>query len=70
VADTLAPYKPEFIYRCVDPQCCLDGCPDVICSVCKREWPCPDFKEAHTPAQVDAQKRWADRKLGRERVGW
>jgi hypothetical protein len=56
-----APYEPQVDYVCDDPDCCPNGCPIVICKVCKKAWPCPDYRDAHTSAQVDAQRRWVER---------
>jgi len=56
------PYAPRVDYLCDDPECCDNGCPVVTCKVCRKDWPCPDYREAHTAAQVMAQERYVDRK--------
>lgn len=57
-----APYAPKLDYLCDDPDCCWNGCPDVTCKTCGEEWPCPDYRAAHTPSQIAAQVRYVARK--------
>jgi hypothetical protein len=54
-------YEPALRYACDDPDCCYNGCPTVTCRYCNKEWPCPDYRATHTPAQVNAQRRWVVR---------
>lgn len=54
------PYAPKLQYLCDDPLCCDNGCPDVTCHTCGEDWPCNDYRAAHTPAQIEAQLRWLD----------
>lgn len=66
-------YAPRLYYACDDEECCDNGCPQVTCRVCGRVWPCPDYVAAHTPAQVEAQRRYVDRKwypLDPDMVEW
>jgi hypothetical protein len=66
-------YEPRLIYRCDDPDCCENGCPSVTCLYCSEPWPCPEYVSAHTPAQVNAQRRWVVRTWWRgdgEMVRW
>lgn len=58
------PYRPRLSYLCDDPDCCPNGCPVVGCMVCGGEWPCSDYRAAHTPAQVARQVRYVERKWG------
>ncbi len=60
--DVAARYAPRLYYRCDDPECCWNGCPAVECRVCRRDWPCDDYRASHTPAQVAAQERYVQRK--------
>ena len=56
-----APYAPQIVSMCDDRECCPDGLVSVKCRVCKRDWPCDDYKATHTAAQVERQYRYADR---------
>lgn len=56
-----APYAPKLEYKCDDYECCDNGCPVVTCSTCGKDWPCPDYIEAHTDTQVRRQIRWVAR---------
>lgn len=58
-----APYEPRLSYSCPDPECCPNGCPNVSCAVCGKDWPCRDYISNHTPQQVEAQHRYVDRKV-------
>ena len=58
----MSKYAPRLDYLCDDPECCDNGCPRVSCRFCGKEWPCPDYIASHTPAQVEAQRRYVDRK--------
>lgn len=55
------PYAPDLRYLC-DDGCCENSCPVVTCKYCGQDWPCPDYIANHTPAQVEAQHRYVDRK--------
>ena len=56
------PHAPRLEYRCEDPECCDNGCPDVSCRSCGQEWPCQDWRSRHTPSQINAQIRYTARK--------
>jgi hypothetical protein len=57
-----APYAPTVDYLCGDPDCCWNGCPVVTCRTCGQEWPCADYRAAHTLSQITAQYRYVARK--------
>lgn len=60
-------YRPEVDYLCYDIDCCADGCPVVVCAVCRKDWPCADYRANHTEKQVERQVRWRENCLSRRR---
>jgi len=57
-----AGYEPILTYLCEDLECCSDGAPSVVCVLCGRGWPCADYVASHSSVQVEAQRRYSDRK--------
>jgi hypothetical protein len=57
-----ASYSPRVSYLCDDSECCWNACPVVTCRGCGEDWPCPDYRAAHTDTQVAAQERYVERK--------
>ena len=55
-------HSPALRYLCDDVDCCDNGCPSVRCRACGQDWPCPDWRERHTAAQINAQVRYVARK--------
>lgn len=58
----MSDYAPRLDYLCDDMDCCWNGCPVVTCRHCRKDWPCPDYIAAHTESQVEAQRRYVERK--------
>ena len=54
-------YSPKIVVLCEDEDCCSDGTEIVRCSFCKQDWPCDDYKDKHTEAQIEKEMRYADR---------
>lgn len=66
----MSDYAPRVSYNCDDADCCPNGCPTVTCVHCGQEWPCRDYRDTHTDAQVKAQQRWVVRVWSRPDEGF
>lgn len=51
-------YEPAVVWLCDDVECCYNGCPRLICKVCRSDWPCQDYIDNHDEPAINRQRRW------------
>ena len=54
-------HEPALRHICDCPACYPSNYRVVECRHCRNDWPCPDYREVHAPAQVAQQELWAQR---------
>ena len=55
-------HSPRLRYLCDDPDCCDNGCPQVLCRTSGGLWPCADWRSRHNSTQIIAEYRYVARK--------